>query len=152
MAAVLTPVILKYDPDRPDVPWEVHEDLHYSDDRLHLTVEKGFHTDLTSTVRWLPWALLVLWPFGYFSIWPIVVIAAISNLTLLIRDPLGRHQIASIFHDAGYKQGYWKRPMIDSVYLHIMRICNVHWLRRWVNYIGVRIGGYWAWRKHRSGK
>lgn len=114
---------LHWDNARED--WVLHAPISaswQSDTRSwHFTVPAGFHTDLSSIPRWAR------------SIIPQV----------------GRQNRASILHDWAYEDGVpgMTRAEADQMFLDVMELDGVGWLRRRVMYRAVRLGGGGLWGK-----
>ncbi|AQT69958.1 hypothetical protein STSP2_03158 [Anaerohalosphaera lusitana] len=72
----------------------------------------------------------------------------------------GRNTVAGIAHDWLYYSGEMinssgravqiSQRQADMIRLELCRWCSVPWWQRLVSYIGLRIGGWYAWRKHRK--
>jgi len=97
-------------------------------------VEAGFITDFASIPRPLWW----LWP-----------------------PSQGPYLAAVLVHDCLYKTGYVvnrltgerraiTRGEADRVMLEVMVVCETPLPTKRGIYRGVRLGGWWAWRKHRE--
>jgi hypothetical protein len=92
-------------------------------DRIsYITVPKGFKTDFASTPR-------ILYPFF---------------------PPIGRYTNASVVHDFLYsKESDYlniKRSVADKCFLQAMKVAGVS-RKRYLMYLGVRIGGFTKWKK-----
>jgi hypothetical protein len=101
--------------------WRVDEVFSYvAQDKSMVTVPIGFVTDLASIPRFL------------WSLWP----------------PEGLYTDAAVVHDCCYAQQFFTRLRCDQILLEAMEDLGVSWWTRHVIYIGVRIGGWMAWKKH----
>lgn len=101
---------------------ELSQDFRYSSTRLSttLTVPRGFDTDLATIPR-------VLW---------------------VVLPKVGRWDRAAVIHDWLYTTGEYTRAQSDAVLYEAMNLDRVPWSRRWIIYLGVRIGGQTAWFEH----
>jgi hypothetical protein len=117
---------------------------------MRIVVPSRFRTDFTSHPRWLANALVLLVPFLW--VWPglVWVLAAVSMFALLIRDPLGRHQRAAMFHDSGYSDQYAPRHVVDAAYRRIMELDHVNPVRILLHFWAVRLFGGIAWRRNKN--
>ena len=105
----------------------VMDDIRYCFNRwlgFSVTVPKGFVSDLTTVPRIL-WRLI---------------------------PPHGRYRAAAILHDYLYKEQKPLRRTVDEIFNVVMKRLGVGYWQRWLLYAGVRIGGWWAWRKHKLSK
>lgn len=112
------------DVDADDFPYTLASALVYYSARLAttITVPAGFVTDFAS----IPW--LVQW--------------------LIPKE--GRYNRAAVVHDWLYTTGEYPRDMADYVLSEAMAAASVDPDRAEVIYAGVRVGGWYAWRKHRK--
>lgn len=92
----------------------------YKDAVTYIEIPAGFKSDLASVPR-------VLWS----------VLASPWDLAL-----------PALFHDLLYAQQIVKRRVADQTLLSMMEDRGVPWPIRWTVYLGVRLGGWVAWRKH----
>lgn len=104
--------------DNPD-EWILNEPLCYVTRRGHvIIVPRNFVTDLAS----IPRLLYALFPVN------------------------GRHRAAAILHDWLYERQPVDRAQCDHIFLEAMEDSKVRWSQRWAMYLGVRIGGWVAWK------
>lgn len=94
----------------------------YQGAREKIVVPVGFISDGASVPRWL-------WSF-------------------LPRD--GDYFLAAVLHDWLYHSGAVSRRDADRLFLRVMLELDVSFGQWFVCWVGVRIGGWAAWRKHRS--
>lgn len=141
--------MVRFDPEGDSVrPWVVECVHTYEYGPIKLCVPAGFRTDFTSHPRWLATALLfaslslIVWPQLVWGLFPTALFA------LCIRDPLGKHQRAALFHDAGYAEQTVPRYMVDTAYRMIMDADGVNPLRVYLHYYAVRMFGWIAWRQN----
>ncbi len=87
-----------------------------------ITVPAGFQTDFASVPR-------IFW-----SIFP----------------PTGKHGKAAVLHDYLYATQQASRVVADAIFLEAMGVLDVPAWRRWAMYLGVRLGGWYAWREHQK--
>lgn len=116
--------------DRGGYPFLLTQPLHYYSSclGLEIVVPRAFSTDLAS----IPWLVQPLLP------------------------RIGRWDRAAVVHDwlyDGRNRTRWRsRALCDAILREAMRVDGVGWQRRAI-WLGVRIGGWWAWRqdglKHR---
>lgn len=78
-----------------------------------ITVPEGFPTDLASTPR-IP-----------------IIYEAVGNTAVR----------AAVVHDYLYTSGRESRAIADAVFREAMEATGVAWWRRWVMWVGVRLGG-----------
>lgn len=95
------------------------ERMWYMDAATFIDIDPGFDSDLASVPRLL-WFVI--------SPWDLV--------------------LESLFHDAGYKAQVRRRRVVDQTMLSMMEDLGKPWLIRWTVYLGVRVGGWVAWRNH----
>ena len=86
--------------------------------------------------------------------------ASIPRLLWWLLPTWGKYGNAAVIHDALY-QGYeiddidapswWpERKEADQIFAEGMAVLGVKRWKRIIIYWGVRLGGWWAWRKHHS--
>ena len=131
---------------RPEKPYYTLREHRYDDGIVRMKVPEDFHTDLTTHPKHLHWYLLALWPLTYFFGWLPHVMIAVAILTIWVRDPLGRHQRAALFHDRNYQKQKYDRYTADAVYAIMLKEDGVGWLRRHLHYFALRLFGGIAWR------
>jgi hypothetical protein len=108
--------------------WKLHQGFSYETDLGALIeVPAGFVTDLASVPR-------ILWP---------------------LLPPFGRYTGAAVVHDWLYSEhrlghGHFARCNADSILLEAMIDLNVGRVTRNLVWIGVRLGGWWAWRPRKG--
>lgn len=61
----------------------------------------------------------------------------------------GRHQAAALLHDYLYSTGLYPREVADELFRRAMAYNGTSAAIVWPVYIGVRLGGWVAWRAHR---
>lgn len=123
MSAFLTDLVFR---DTPGHLFALAQDLRYSSDLLQTTivVPAEFPTDLAS----IPWLVQCILP------------------------KIGRWDRAAVVHDFLYSIRTYDRGMADSVLNEAMAVDRVGDARRRSIYAGVRLGGWNAWRKHKTEK
>lgn len=129
------------------VNWLVQQDFYYDTDvDLKWPVPqtpgvefKGirYHFDGTSGVR----RLTV--PTGF-----ITDFASIPRLLWNLLPPTGRYAKATVIHDYLYRTPLMAtRKQADAVLFEAMKFpCHVSPLVCWIIYLGVRVGGHWAYK------
>lgn len=63
-------------------------------------------------------------------------------------SPIGRATRAFVLHDYLYQVQTYIRSKSDSILLEALGVLGVGWFKRWTIYLGVRAGGWLAWRTH----
>lgn len=105
--------------------WKLAEDCIYrvgsadSDDTV--LMKEGFETDFGSVPQALWWLV----------------------------NPHGPATPAYVLHDWLYHTGQRNRFVSDAILMEALEVCGVGGFQRWMIYKGVRMGGWFAWRKHR---
>jgi hypothetical protein len=115
MSGFLSPCVLEIADDQDDGQWILRAPLIYQSDvaRQTFTVPAGFQTDLASVPR-IP----------------------------LIYDLVGdTSRKAAVVHDWLYGAGLVPRDVADAVLREASQVTGVPGWRRWLMYLGVRIGG-----------
>lgn len=110
------PVLVPHD---DGVRWTVQHEFVIHDDMLgRLVIPAGFVTDLGS----------------------------IPKIFQNVISPEGRPLRAFLGHDWFYAKQFYSRAIADDFLLRGMVALKVGWLERWIIYLGVRLGGGFAWR------
>lgn len=129
------------DPDDPGNSWVAQSQITYRlPEMKDLVIERGFRCDGASVPRLL-WLVL-----GF--------------------NPTDPTIYAAFPHDIGYRQQKKYRVILDGIFLAVLLAVNPHpkgsglrWVefkrRLWIArsfamYFGVRVGGWWAWRKNKA--
>lgn len=76
--------------------------------------------------------------------------ASVPQALWSLLPPFGDHSRASVLHDWLYQAGTTTRGKADSLFKDAMQACGVGWFTRQSLYLGVRAGGWVAWKRHRS--
>lgn len=107
--------------DRGGYPFTLTTALRYHCRLLNsaITIPKGFRTDL-ATIPWFAQPLV-----GFMRI--------------------GRFDRAAVVHDWLYAVQWLPRHVCDAVLYEAMRADHVSWMVAGQIWVGVRIGGWWAW-------
>lgn len=77
--------------------------------------------------------------------------ASVPRIFWPIIPPYGRHGHAAVIHDELYRlrgslpERQLTRADCDRIFRDIMAVDGVRWTRRWVMWLGVRIGGWLPW-------
>lgn len=63
-----------------------------------------------------------------------------------------RVDIAGVVHDYLYKEAPYGRRRADQMWRRVATRGDHHanWVQATLGYYGLRVGGWWAWRKHRA--
>lgn len=75
-----------------------------------------------------------------------------SSIPKLLRSFIaqrGNQDGPSVMHDLCYRLNLLTRELADELFLLLMELEDVHWLKRQVLYLGVRSGGWVSWNKYR---
>ncbi len=99
--------------------------IYHTADGRKICIPAGFTTDLASVPRMLP---------GLFR--------------LLFRDELQTAR-AAVLHDWLYHTGFVSRAEADALFYEALRATHETAVGAWAMWLGVRSGGWFAWRKHR---
>ena len=134
--------------DKKFTPWFTLREHRYDDGLVRMAVPQDFKTDLTTHPKHLHWYLLALWPASYLCAWLPHVMIAVAILTIWVRDPLGRHQRAALFHDWNYRNQEYDRYTADVVYMIMLKEDGVGWIRRHLHYSALRAFGWIAWKRN----
>lgn len=67
-------------------------------------------------------------------------------LSFFLKDKIAFPGSAAL-HDFGYRYKLWPRKAVDRLYLEALKAEKAGRLRRVARYLGVRVGGWWAYRK-----
>jgi hypothetical protein len=120
--------------------WE-HQGL-----RRRLTIPAGFEHDGASIPRFL-WSCLGLTPAGLISAAAVAHDALYRHSGRLPRGWLHEQMPGAAGWSDAYLTGtgFYCRQEADLLFARLMREAGVPKLRRRLAYIGVRIGGYFAW-------
>lgn len=111
--------------------WILDEPILYQSDLLGriIDIPAGFIYDGNSIPQWL-------------KLLPIV--------SYFIKDKIAYPGSAAL-HDFGYRFGtLGPREVVDALYREALEVEGAGKARRAARYAGVRIGGWWSWRKHRE--
>lgn len=100
----------------------VHPFRYQSDLAGLITVPVGFYTDFASVPR-------------------------LGIVYALLGDRA--HQPA-VVHDWLYYSAITAKAVADKVLLEAMIVIGIPWYQRWPIYLGVKVGGFAAWNKHRK--
>ena len=60
------------------------------------------------------------------------------------------HSLGSVVHDELYTRGTTSRWIADAIFAELLRREGIHFRTCVAMWVGVRLGGWWAWRQHRS--
>ena len=72
--------------------------------------------------------------------------ASVPRILWALFPPHGRYVRAAMVHDYLYRTGIGTRKEADVEFRKIMEYDGLSWPVRWIMYIGVRLGGWIAWK------
>ncbi|KKM63235.1 hypothetical protein LCGC14_1513520 [marine sediment metagenome] len=75
--------------------------------------------------------------------------ASVPRLFWRVVPPWGKYSPAAVVHDFLYATGETTRKEADKIFLKYMKLLGVKPWRRKIMYRAVRMGGSFAWQKHR---
>lgn len=76
--------------------------------------------------------------------------ASTPRLIWGIIPPFGKHFPGAAAHDHWYRKTKLPKRLCDALFLEAMEANGVSWLWRHVIWLGVTLGGYWAFKKDRA--
>lgn len=128
------------------------ESFVYRDrDQESIQVPAGFETDFASVkpvrdiaVVLLGLSLLVGW---FFPVAGAALGTAGFYALLLFASVVGYGNAAATIHDWLYSTGILSRAAADRVFFNALRSSRVALWRAWLMYAGVRLGGYWRYKR-----
>jgi len=97
--------------------WELIYDFKVSVNERVYTIPKGFKFDFASTPR-------ITWMFS--------------------PPATGSYRIPAVLHDYMYNGTMTDRKYADRIFLYFMRYMKVNWLKAYIIYYAVRLGGKWS--------
>ena len=74
--------------------------------------------------------------------------ASVPRLFWGILPPWGRYGKPAVLHDYLYQSQKFMRVLCDAIFYEAMCVLGVKWWKRWLLYLGVRIGGWVAYRRY----
>jgi hypothetical protein len=100
--------------------WRLLKPVYLYDQKLEaITVPARFETDLGSIPR-------IFWN---------------------VLPPIGPASLAFVVHDYLYATQTCPRSDADGVLFRAMKATGTHWAAVWLIYLGVRVGGWYAWKE-----
>jgi hypothetical protein len=93
---------------------------------------------------WYSTTRYVMIPSGF-----VTDFASVPRIFWRVFPPLGPWAPAAVAHDLLYARGEVARKEADRRFYGAMRLTGVPWLSATILYLGVRVGGWYAWRQHR---
>lgn len=63
-------------------------------------------------------------------------------------SPIGRGTRGYVLHDYLYTVQMYTRSKSDNILLEALEVLGISWITRWTVYLGVRSGGFLAWKAH----
>jgi hypothetical protein len=76
--------------------------------------------------------------------------ASIPRILWVALPPVGRYDKDAVVHDFLYQHNGVTRKQADDVLREAMEVSRVRRSQRDTIYAGVRVGGWWTWRKYRK--
>ena len=100
--------------------WQLYAPLAYVHSLFEIVVPVGFDTDFASVPR-------LLWP---------------------LLPPQGRHSKAAVVHDWLYRHRVASRGISDRIFYDAMIDSGVKRWRAYLMWLGLRVGGWVAWKRN----
>ena len=104
-----------------------------------IVIPEGFEYDGASVPRLL-WSLIGISPDG------------LHRAAALVHDWLYRHAgelpLGSFWRDDEVIESHWQRHQADKLFANILALSGVGRTKRRLMYLGVRLGGWMAWRSN----
>ena len=72
--------------------------------------------------------------------------ASVPRIFWAVISPVDKHAKAAVIHDYCY---YYARKRCDEIFKEALEVLEVSPWKVWCMYQSVRVGGYYAWWKHR---
>lgn len=136
-------------------PYELSQDVTYSNGIVNVLMEKGFKWDGASIPPWLPilpWVLTMVAMQFVESAWLWAVTAILVAYTIRLlpyMQKMGLHARGCGVHDKLYKAQTVARVVADAIMLSILESDGVPWDVRTLIYRRVRQFGWYAWRRNK---
>lgn len=102
-----------------DERFEVYEEMTIDDGILDITIPRGFRFDGASTPGFIKWYIT-------------------GTETWIMRG--------AAFHDYMYRKGLGNRTLADAVFFSCMTYDKAPVIKKWVAYLGVRLGGMFSYQ------
>lgn len=148
------PVIIDF--SDPLNPYELAQEVVYSNGIVTVTLEKGFKWDGASIPTWLPivpWllsvALVPFVPIAWLTL-PIALLVLYTLRLLPYMQHMGLHARAMCVHDKLYRAQKISRVVADAIMETILEYDGVPVDVRWLIYRRVRQFGWLAWRHNKQ--
>ena len=119
MRVHFSPLIIEVMPDGEH--YELIRHFYVTMEGTKFIVPSGFITDFASVPR------------GLWNIFP----------------PHGRYSKAAVLHDYLYRFSKLTRKRCDEIFLECMTAIGVPYIKRYLMYWGLRVGGWAAWNSYR---
>jgi hypothetical protein len=74
--------------------------------------------------------------------------ASVPRILWSILPPTGKYTKASVIHDYLYRSHRVSREEADAIFLEAMEDLGVNPIIKYAMWLGVRIGGWFPWRKY----
>ena len=75
--------------------------------------------------------------------------ASVPRMFWAIISPVDKHGKAAVVHDYCYYYATYNRKKSDLIFYEALHALNVEPWKAWCMYKAVRVGGMYAWMKHR---
>lgn len=84
---------------------------------------------------------------GYIKVPALFVtdLGSIPRVFWNVLPPIGPASLGFVVHDYLYATQTCSRAQADGVLLRAMKSTRTNWAARWLIYLGVRVGGWYAW-------
>lgn len=112
------------------------EDFEYTGLRDKWRIPAGFKTDFASVPKVLWW---ILPPHGKHA-----KAAVVHDWLYVVRPEVRATKLGNTWTASTYTRHVTRREA-DGVFRRIMKECGVGWLRRYIMWAGVRLGGWVSW-------
>lgn len=87
---------------------------------------------------------IIVVPVGF-----ITDFASVPRIFWAIISPVDKHGKAAVIHDYCYYYATYDRKRSDEIFYEGLKVLEVEPWKAWCMYKSVRIGGMYAWMKHR---
>ena len=145
----------------PRNPFELYEQVAYTNGPVKVIMPAGFKCDASST-PWSVWLLPTIPQLIVAMMWYLeastqalaaswgagLVLSVVLPWAMPEVGQLGLHARAVFIHNALYRTQVVSRVVADALCMEVMEYDRVAWLARWVIYLPLRVFGGRAWRRN----